>query len=226
MKFGNGSTKRRNLVDLMDCYFRLYAPVLTRLLQDFPKASGIETFIGRDDPSALFTDGDENNLSSKTFDKKAAKLLTPLVEATMALQSSCRITEGRDEPVSVSGQRVGEEIAIQVTVSDRLGGIHALRMGQCARRELDAFFLFPAELIVTAGSEDISIIESLQLAAGRGFAEAVLAAAEAKAILNYPAIDPKYDEDFDMWLEEFPRAEGDPASVRKFIAHFPGPVVP
>lgn len=218
MQIGSHTAERRNLVDLMDSYFRLYAPVLTPLLQQFPKAHGISTFIGREKPEALLEDADGHSYSSKSLDRKVAKLLTPLVDDTMKLQRSCRITENRDEPVTVTARRVGEEIAVQVTVSDRLGSISASRFGQCAPAVLDAFFVYPPEIRVTAGSKDPSVMEALLRATEGGFVEAVKAAADMNIILNYPA--PGYDEDFELWFAEFPREEADPAQLKQFVKHF------
>lgn len=210
---------RRNLPELMDDYFRLYAPIFVRLLQESPKAKGISSFIGRDEPSALLSNAQGQGYSTKAFERKASKLLSPLVDTTMALQASCRVTAGRREPVSVSARRVGDEIAVQVTVSDRLGGIHAIRMGQCAPAEIDAFFLFPPELVVTVGSEDSSVIGDLRSAAAASFWHAVRASEQKDAVLNHRWTDADVVS-LDTWLEEFPRNEGDPAVFKKFIAHF------
>lgn len=210
-------TAGRNIPELMDDFFRLYATVFLELLQEDPKATGVSAFIGRDDPSALLTSEASCGYASRAFEDKSRRLLTPLVEATMTLQNSCSITRGRDEPVSVSARRVGSEVAIQVTVSDKLGGIHARRVGQCAPAEMDAFFLFPPQLVLTVGSEDSSVLEALQASAATGFANAVRTAEEHQAILNR---NWDKEESLDAWLDEFPRQDDDPAVFADFMAHF------
>lgn len=219
MEFDSG-TAGRNIPELMDDYFRLYARAYVELLQEDSKATGVSGFIGRDNPSALLTSEVSHGYASRAFENKSRRLLTPLVDATMALQNSCSITRGRDEPVSVSARRVGSEIAIQVTVSDRFGGIHARRVGQCAPAELDAFFLYPPELVLTVGSEDGSVLEALQAAAATGFGNAVRAANDHGAILNRKWEKDNDEASFDAWLEEFPRQDGDPAVFADFMAHY------
>jgi hypothetical protein len=210
----------RNIPELMDAYFRLYAPAFLELLQEDPKATGVSAFIGRDDPSALLTSEVSRGYASRAFEDKSRRLLTPLVEATMTLQDSCSITRRREEPVSVSARRVGSEVAIQVTVSDKLGGIHARRVGQCAPAEIDAFFLYPPEIVLTVGSEDSSVLEALQAAAATGFGNAVRAAEEHGAILNRKWVKDDDEASLDAWLREFPRQDGDPAVFADFMAHF------
>lgn len=216
----NSDTPARNIPELMDDYFRLYAPVFLELLEEDPKATGVSGFIGRDNPSALLTSEASRGYASRAFDDKSRRLLAPLVEATMSLQNSCSITRGRDEPVSVSARRVGSEIALQVTVSDKFGGIHARRVGQCAPAELNAFFLHPPELILTVGSEDGAVLDALQAAAAIGFGNAVRAANDLGAILNRRWDKNKDEARFDAWLAEFPREEGDPAVFADFMAHY------
>jgi hypothetical protein len=219
MKYKSAAASR-NVPELMDDYFRLYAPAFMELLQEDPKATGVSGFIGRDDPSALLTSETSRGYASRAFEDKSRRLLTPLVDATMALQNSCSITRGRDEPVSVSAKRVGSEVAIQVTVSDKLGGIHARRMGQCAPAEIDAFFLYPPELVLTVGSEDGSVLEALQAAAATGFGNAVRAASEHGAILNRKWVKDNDEASLDSWLREFPRQDDDPAAFADFMAHY------
>jgi hypothetical protein len=93
-------TDQNNLVDLMDGYFRLYAPILTGLLRDFPKVHGVKTCIGRSEPLAYPTNAEGQGYSLPPFEKRAKRELAMLVEATFALQKSCPVTDGRDESQS------------------------------------------------------------------------------------------------------------------------------
>lgn len=210
-------TAGRNIPELMDDLFRLYGPALMEMLQEDPRATGVSAFIGRDDPSALLTSDVSRGYASTAFEDKSRRLLAPLVEATMTLQNSCSVTRGRNEPVSVSAKRLGSEVTMQITVSDKLGGIHARRVGQCSPAEMDALFLYPPELVLTVGSEDSSVLDALQAAAATGFADAFRTAEKHQATLNR---NWDKEESLDIWLDEFPRQEDDPAVFADFMAHF------
>jgi hypothetical protein len=217
MNFKSGETSR-NLPELMDDYFRLYARAYVELLQEDRKATGVSGFIGRDNPSALLTSEVSRGYASRAFEDKSRRLLEPLVDATMALQKSCSITRGQDEPVSVSAKRVGDEIAIQVTVSDRLGGIHARRVGQCAPAEIDAFFLYPPELVLTVGSEDSSVLEALKAAP-----RSVLTtqSAQPSTMGRSSTATGSRTARSRAWMPgSAPRQDGDPAVFANFMAHF------
>lgn len=204
-----------NLVDLMDGFFRLYAPIVRKLLEDYPKAHGVHTFIGRDDPTAIPENAEGQGYGLKSFEKRASKELGKLVQQTMDLQESCPITKGKHEPVNVIARRLGDEIVVQVTVSNRLGGIHARRVGQCDPAAIDAFFLLPPEIIITVGSEEAAKMEAVKSACAHGIAEGVEAAIATDTVLNWNADEAEAIRD---WLDQFPN-DGT-AKFKPYIAHF------
>jgi hypothetical protein len=210
----------RNLPQLMDDYFRLYAPVYAQLLQEFPKVHGLSGCIGRDEPIAYPTDEEQRGYRLEKFETRAAKQLEKLVDLTMELQNSCEVTAGQHEPVSITAERRGAEIAIQVTVSDKLGGIFTRRVGRYIPNAIDAYFLMPAQIIVTAGDEkDTNIRETLRIATTNGFRHAVKTADELGVILNRSWLT-KDDPSVDAWLAQFPRNDDDPATFSNLVAHF------
>ena len=209
-------TDQNNLVDLMDGYFRLYAPILTGLLRDFPKVHGVKTCIGRSEPLAYPTNAEGQGYSLPPFEKRAKRELAMLVEATFALQKSCPVTDGRDDPVSVSAVRLGDELSIHVYVHDRLGGIHVHRLGQCAPDTLEAYFLFPVKAVLTVGDKDAAVIGKIREAAAEGFAQAARAAEAAGVILNRKRQKPEME----LWLEHLPLKEGEGVRLEHFVGDY------
>jgi hypothetical protein len=209
-------TSQNNLVDLMDSYFRLYASILTGLLRDFPEVHGVKTCIGRTEPLAYPTNTEGQGYPLPPFEDRAKRELASLVEATFALQRSCPVTDGRDEPVSVSAVRHGDEISIDVYIHDRLGGIHVHRLGRCAPDTLDAYFLFPVKAVLTVGDKNAAVIEKIREAAAEGFAQAARAAEAAGVILNRKRQAPEME----LWLKHLPLKEGEGVRLDHFVGDY------
>ncbi|MCV9963580.1 hypothetical protein OIU34_16880 [Pararhizobium sp. BT-229] len=101
MKFGTTTqptAQSTNLVDLMDGYFRLYAPIVSKLLEDYPEAHGVHTFIGRDDPTAIPTNEQGQGYGLKSFEKRASKELGKLVQQTMNSRRAARLRKASTNP--------------------------------------------------------------------------------------------------------------------------------
>ncbi|MCV9963579.1 hypothetical protein OIU34_16875 [Pararhizobium sp. BT-229] len=111
---------------------------------------------------------------------------------------------------------MGDQIAIQVVVSNRLGGIHAIRIGQCLPKVIDAYFLLPPEIVITVGSEDDAAkMETVKNACAQGVAEGVEAAIATDTVLNWKWEEAQAIRD---WFDQFPN-DGT-AKITPYIAHF------
>lgn len=173
-----------NLVDVLDRTVALYGPTLAALLKENPEASGITTFVGRSEPSALLKDEGGRGYGDDQFEPKACAALAPLSSEHLSIQESCPATRDLHEPIGVDIDRVDGGVVVTATVSDRLGAVFVRRKAVAIERNDFAFFCLPAEIAIFAFSHDEDKLRGLERVSREGFHRAMDFAIGSGIVLN------------------------------------------
>lgn len=205
--------KNINIVELLDEHIRLYAPVMIKLLEEFPEVDNAYNFIGRDEPTALPVDDERRGYHLDGFQERATELMKPLVDATFEVRKRCKATKSIREPVSVHIRKVNDGmINIKAHATNRMGGLYVDRNAYVAPRFKDCIITRAAVLRITTLPAD-NEINPIKAACEISLSEAVSVIKDTASLLNEEWIDKKQ---FDMWLADFPADEASKPSPKMF----------
>jgi hypothetical protein len=195
-----------NLPDTLKEALKLYAPVLTRMLTQFPDIeTGIELIIGRDEPVALAVNGRRPEVAGEySHDKLDAEIepyLLALVQPTYDLIRNCPPIRDIHEPLYIKAERTQIGTTTAALASNRLGGI------SCERNALS-----------TGQAEQMLIGQTLlKFITGTDVASQHRANIEQAAATGFPAVA-RYLTDNDLLLNG---SFGHPMRALEFLAAFP-----
>ena len=187
-----------NLIETLDATLALYAPLLTRWMEENPGFHGIGTVIRREEPAAYpradVPPGYADGYSDEAFEVLASQELLRLVAPTYEILSACPMVADEERALSVSARRVvvgkpksktpNMATEIRVSLSGSLSGIFVLRSAVCLNPAGVFALQRPTMTLTTMPTSSEAQIEILKSTAEKGLSELAVQMDEGELLLN------------------------------------------
>lgn len=201
-----------NIVTTVDKVLKAYAPVLGRWLEANREFSGIRTFIGRDEPSAIPMNENGQGYRDEDFESMSKPILARIEDELNDIRKQSKLLK-RTDRLSVWAKRDEEGIIVSAAANSMLGTAIVKRNAH-KHEGGEVYTLEPCMLLVYAYTEDKAVAKSLMQLNGGSMVDAI-----NLVIKNDVALSLKGQSDvLRKWLKAFP------GSVELTVEAYGGPI--